>query len=178
MLKVETGCKQRTHIDYRNRWNVHLKAVLGRLTATQVDRDKVVAYLNRRMKGGAGLCARNREQRVLMMLFGHNKPNFRRSELLGAKVGYFNPQASALTLPAFTTKNKIERVVDINPSGEIFKMLVKLTEGREAEAALFTRNGRPSKIIAASGRSKRQTFAAAPTSAAQSHSTIFGGRLL
>jgi integrase len=200
MLKVETDCKQRTQIDYRSRWDAHLKAVFGRLTATQVDRDKVVAYLNRRMKEGAGLCARNREQRVLMMLFGHNRSKipadrfpefpkmqsekshvrkgrlskadydtlrkrlddpklfwlkvfvtltftygFRRSELIDAKVGYFDPKASALTLPAFTTKNKMERVVDINPNGEIFKMLVKLTEGRDADGALFTRNGRPVK---------------------------------
>jgi integrase len=200
MLKVETDCKQRTQIDYRSRWDAHLKVVFGRLTATQVDRDKVVAYLNRRMKEGAGLCARNREQRVLMMLFGHNRSKipadrfpefpkmqsekahvrkgrlsktdydklrkrlddprlfwlkvfvtlsfrygFRRSELLGAKVGYFDPKASALTLPAFTTKNKMERVVDLDPSGEIHRMLVHLTEGHNADAALFTRNGRPVK---------------------------------
>ena len=73
MLKVETDCKPRTQEDYRSRWDAHLKAVFGGLIATQVDRDKVVSYLNRRMKEGAGLCARNREQRVLMMVFGHNK---------------------------------------------------------------------------------------------------------
>ncbi|HXQ26779.1 MAG TPA: site-specific integrase [Candidatus Acidoferrales bacterium] len=200
MLKVETDCKQRTQEDYRSRWEQHLKQSFGGLTATQVNRDKVVAYLNRRMKEGAGLCARNREQRVLMMLFGHNKSKipadrfpefpkmqsekshvrkgrlskedydtlrkrlddpklfwlrafvtltftygFRRSELIGAKVGYFNPKASTLTLPAFTTKNKMERIVDINPDGEIHNMLVRLAEGRDADAALFTRNGRPVK---------------------------------
>jgi hypothetical protein len=52
-----------------------LKATFGRLFATQVDRDKVVGYLNRRMKEDAELCAPNREQRVLMMLFGHNRSN-------------------------------------------------------------------------------------------------------
>jgi integrase len=152
------------------------------------------------MKDGATLCTRNREQRVLMMIFGHNRSKipadrfpefpkmqsekshvrkgrlskadyetlrkrlddpelfwlkvfvtltftygFRRSEMIGAKAGYFDPKAAALTLPAFTTKNKMERIVDINPDGEIYKMLVKLTEGRNADAALFTRNGRPVK---------------------------------
>ncbi|MGB8989249.1 MAG: tyrosine-type recombinase/integrase, partial [Candidatus Sulfotelmatobacter sp.] len=70
---------------------------------------------------------------------------FRRSELIGAKVGYFDSKASALTLPAFTTKNKMERVVDLNPDGEIYRMLVKLTEGSNADASLFTRNGRAVK---------------------------------
>jgi integrase len=198
MLKVETDCKKRTQEDYRNRWNVHLKQAFGGLFATQVDRDKVVAYLNRRMKEGAGLCARNREQRVLMMLFGHNRskipanrfpefpemksekahvrkgrmskedyeilrerlddPNvfwlkaflvmtfkygFRKGELLKAKCSYFDRNASTFTLPAFTTKNSMERVVDILPDGEIYKMLVRLTDGRLADAALFTRNGKP-----------------------------------
>ena len=32
-----------------------LEGTFGRLFATQVDRDTVVAYLNRRMKEGAGL---------------------------------------------------------------------------------------------------------------------------
>lgn len=73
MLHVETNCKPRTQADYRTRWKKHLKATFGTLVATQVDRDKVVAYLNRRMKEGASLVTRNREQRVLMMLFGHNR---------------------------------------------------------------------------------------------------------
>jgi integrase len=73
------------------------------------------------------------------------KFGFRRGELLGAKVGYFDPKASTLTLPAFTTKNKMERIVDINPDGEIYQMLVKLTEGRDANAPLFARNGKPIK---------------------------------
>ncbi|MGB9242063.1 MAG: tyrosine-type recombinase/integrase [Candidatus Acidiferrales bacterium] len=198
MLKVETDCKPRTHEDYRSRWDGHLKATFGRLFATQVDRDKVVGYLNRRMKEGGGLCARNREQRVLMMLFGHNrskipadrfpefpdmksekahvrkgrlskadyetlrkrlddpqlfwlkvflvmtfKYGFRKGELLKAKCSYFDQKASTFTLPAFTTKNSMERVVDVAPGGEIFDMLVTLTEGRAPDAALFTRNGRP-----------------------------------
>jgi integrase len=198
MLKVETDCKPRTQEDYRSRWEGHLKQVFGGLFATQVDRDRVVAYLNRRMKEGVGLCARNREQRVLMMVFGHNKSKipadrfaefpemksekahvrkgrmskadyetlrtrldeprsfwlkvflvmtfkygFRKGELLKAKCSYFDPKASTFTLPAFTTKNSMERVVDVVPDGEIFKMLVSLTDGRLPESALFTRNGRP-----------------------------------
>jgi integrase len=197
MLKVETDCKPRTQEDYRSRWDAHLKAVFGRLMATQVDRDKVVSYLNRRMKEGAGLCARNREQRVLMMLFGHNKSKipadrfpefpkmqserahvrtgrlsdedfeklrkrldepsvfwlkvfltmtfrygFRKGELLRATCGYFDPKAAQFTLPAFTTKNKQSRVVDLSPEGEIYGMLTKLTKDRAADAPLFTRNGR------------------------------------
>ncbi len=197
MLKVETDCKPRTQEDYRSRWDAHLKAVFGGLIATQVDRDKVVSYLNRRMKEGAGLCARNREQRVLMMLFGHNKSKipadrfpefpkmqserahvrtgrlsdedfetlrkrlddpsvfwlkvfltmtfrygFRKGELLRATCGYFDPKAAQFTLPAFTTKNKQSRVVDLSPDGEIYGMLSKLTERRAADAPLFTRNGK------------------------------------
>jgi integrase len=197
MLSVETNCKPRTVEDYRGRWDAHLKSAFGGLTATQVDRDRVVAYLNRRMKEGAGLCTRNREQRVLMMLFGHNKSKipadrfpefpklqserahvrkgrlsdedfeklrkrlddpkefwlkafltmtfkygFRKGELLQATCGYFDPKAAQFTLPAFTTKNKQSRVVDLDPDGEIYRMLTQLTEGRAANAPLFTRNGR------------------------------------
>ena len=141
------------------------------------------AHPNRRMKEGAGLCARNREQRVLMMVFGHNKSKipadrfpefpdmsrrrrtsakagcrrddetlrkrlddrqlfwlkvflvmtfkygFRKGELLKAKCSYFDRSASTFTLPAFTTKNSMERVVDVAPGGEIH-MLVALTDGR------------------------------------------------
>jgi integrase len=198
MLHVQTNCKQLTQEDYRRRWENHLKPEFGGLFATRVDRDKVVAYLNHRMKDGAGPVTRNREQRVLMMLFNHNRSKipadrfpefpklqsekahvrkgrlskadyeslrkrleephlfwlkaflvmtfkfgFRKSELLNAKVNYFNPVASTFTLPAFTTKNNMERVVDILPDGEIFKTLVALTEGRSRDAALFTRGGRP-----------------------------------
>jgi integrase len=200
ILRAEVDCKPRTVTDYNSRWNVHLKSAFGSMIATTVTRDKITAYLHARMKEGATLCTRNREQRVLMMVFGHNKSKipadrfpefpkmqsekshvrkgrlsradydtlrkrlddpklfwlkvfvtltftygFRRSELIGARVGYFDPKAAALTLPAFTTKNKMERVVDINPDGEIYKMLVKLTEGRNADAALFIRNGKPVK---------------------------------
>ena len=73
MIHVETNCKQLTQEDYRRRWTNHLKPFLRGLFATQVDRDKVVAYLNHRMKEGAGPVTRNREQRVLMMLFNHNR---------------------------------------------------------------------------------------------------------
>jgi integrase len=200
IVRAEVDCKPRTVRDYRSRWNVHLKSVFGTITATQITKDKITGYLHTRMKKGATLCTRNREQRVLMMVFGHNRSKipadrfpefpkmqsekshvrkgrlskadydtlrkrlddpklfwlkvfvtltftygFRRSELIGAKVGYFDPKAAALTLPAFTTKNKMERIVDINPDGEIYQMLVRLAEGRDAEAALFTRNGRPVK---------------------------------
>ena len=71
------------------------------------------------------------------------KFGFRKSELLNAKVRYFNPVASTFTLPTFTTKNNMERVVDILPDGEVFKMLIALTKGRASDAALFTRSGRP-----------------------------------
>jgi integrase len=202
MLQVETACKQSTQADYRRRWANHIKQTFSGLFATQVDRDKVVAYLNRRMKEGAGPVTRNREQCVLMMLFNHNRSKipadhfpqfpkmqsekshvrkgrlskadydtlrkrldeprlfwlkaflvmtfkfgFRKSELLNAKVNYFNPVASTFTLPAFTTKNSIERVVDILPDGEIFKMLVALTQNRAPDAALITRGGRPVRNI-------------------------------
>jgi hypothetical protein len=43
------------------------------MLATQVTRDNATTYLHRRMKEGATLCTRNREQRVLMMIFGHNR---------------------------------------------------------------------------------------------------------
>jgi integrase len=200
ILRAEVDCKPRTVADYKSRWNVHLKSAFGSMIATSVNKDKITAYLHARMKNGATLCTRNREQRVLMMIFGQNKSKipadrfpefpkmqsekshvrkgrlsktdyetlrkrlddpklfwlnvfvtltftygFRRSELIDAKVGYFNAKEASLTLPAFTTKNKMERVVDINPDGEIYKMLVKLTESRNADAALFTRSGKPIK---------------------------------
>lgn len=198
--RAEVDCKPRTVRDYKSRWGVHLKSAFGKLIATEVTKDKITAYLHARMKAGATLCTRNREQRVLMMVFNYNRakipadcyPEFpklqserahvrkgrlsredyvklltrledpklfwlkvfitlafkfglRRSELIDAKVGYFDPRASTLTLPAFTTKNKMPRVVDIDPEGELFKMLVQLTEGRAADASLFNRNGRPIK---------------------------------
>src|ERR1700691_5650411 len=77
---------------------------------------------------------------ILTMTF---KYGFRKSELLNAKLSYFSAKESTFTLPAFTTKNKTERVVDIVPNGEIFKMLAKLTEGRKPTDALFTRKGKP-----------------------------------
>jgi len=200
ITRAEVDCKARTVRDYKSRWNVHLKSAFGHLIATEITRDKVTSYLHARMKAGATLPTRNREQRVLMMVFNHNRskipadryPEFpklqsekshvrkgrlsradydklrtrledprlfwlkvfialafkfglRRAELIGAKVGYFNRANATLTLPAFTTKNKMERVVDLDPGGEIFQMLLKLTEGRPADASLFTRNGRPVK---------------------------------
>jgi len=199
MLQVETSCKPRTQADYRGRWERHLKPVFGGLVANQVDRDKVVAYLNRRMKAGAGPVTRNREQRILTMIFNHNRSKipanrfpefprmqsekahvrrgrlskadyetlrgrldnprwfwlkvflvmtfkfgFRKRELLYAKVGYFDQAASTFTLPAFSTKNNMTRVVDIMRDGEIFKMLVALTGDRPANAPLFIREkGKP-----------------------------------
>jgi Phage integrase family len=71
------------------------------------------------------------------------KYGFREGELLNAKVSYFNAKESTFTLPAFTAKNKQERIVDLVPNGEIHRMLLKLTDGRKAEDALFTRNGKP-----------------------------------
>jgi integrase len=73
------------------------------------------------------------------------KYGFRKSEMLNATVSYFDAKESTFTLPPFTTKNNQERIVDIVPGGEIFKMLVKLTAGRNPEDALFHRNGRPVK---------------------------------
>jgi integrase len=75
---------------------------------------------------------------VLTFKFG-----FRKGELLSARVGWFDANASVLTLPAYSTKNKTERRVPIQRGGEIYKMLMKLTEGRDADAALLTRNGKP-----------------------------------
>jgi integrase len=73
------------------------------------------------------------------------KFGFRKSELLKARVSYFDAKASVFTLPAYTTKNKAERRVPIKRDGDIYKMLVKLAEGRNPEDALFHRNGRPVK---------------------------------
>ncbi len=197
MMKVETDNKPRTIEDYKSRW-AHLAPVFGKLLATQVTTDKIVEYLNRRMKEGMSVCSRNRERGVLHQVFEFNsekipadrrpkfpkklsersfvrkgrlsqddyntlvkrlddsnlfwlrailtmtfKFGFRKSELLNGKVGYFDAKESTFTLPAFTTKNKTERVVDIVPNGEIFKMLAKLTEGRKPTDALFTRKGKP-----------------------------------
>jgi integrase len=77
---------------------------------------------------------------ILVMTF---KYGFRKSELLNAKVGYFNPETSVFTLPAFSTKNDMERRVPIKKGGEIYQMLVNLTVGRNADDALFTRDGAP-----------------------------------
>jgi integrase len=210
LLYVETNCKPRTQEDYRSRWTVHLKPFFGSMLATQVTRDTVTAYLHRRLKEGATLCTRNREQRVLMMIFNHNKSKipadrfpefpkmqserahvrkgrlsdedfttlrqrldepgvfwlkvfltmtfrygFRKGELLRATCSYFDPKAATFTLPPFITKNKQERVVDLLPDGEIFKMLQQLTAGRASDAALFTRNGRPVRDFR--GEWKKQT---------------------
>lgn len=198
MMAVETNTKPRTIEDYKSRWEKHLAPVFGKLFATQVTKDKIDEYLNRRMKDGMSVCTRNRERGVLHMIFTHNahkipadrfpkfpkklsersfvrkgrlsqedysslvkkledpnlfwlhtvitmtfKYGFRKGELLNAKVSYFNAKESTFTLPAFTTKNKTERVVDLVPGGEIFKMLTKLTEGRSPDDALFTRKGKP-----------------------------------
>jgi integrase len=198
MSEVERTCKPRTAADYRSRWTAHLEPVFGKLFATQVSKDRVVEYLNWRMKEGAGEITQNRENRVLQMIFEFNRSKipansfpefpkmhseknhvrkgrlsaedyatlrarlddpklfwlkaflsmtflygFRKGELLNAKVSYFNAKESTLTLPPFSTKNKQERIVDVVPGGEIFNMLVKLTEGRKPEEALFTRKGKP-----------------------------------
>ena len=150
------------------------------------------------MQAGASLCTRNREQRVLQMVFEDNRKKlpadhfpefpayaserqqvrkgrlskedyaklrarlddpkvfwlkafvtlaftygFRRSELINTKVGYFDAKASTLTLPAFTTKNKAERVVDLNPEGEIFQNAGTVNRRScRRRAAMFVRNGK------------------------------------
>jgi integrase len=198
MVAVETNCKPRTIEDYRSRWTAHLEPVFGELLATQVNKQRVVEYLHRRMQEGAGAITQNRENRVLQMIFNHNselipanffptfpdmhsekshvrkgrlsnedyvalqarledpsmfwmlallgltfKYGFRKGELLAAKCGWFDAKASVFTLPAYSTKNKTERRVPIQRGGDIYKMLVQLTEGRDAAAALLTRNGKP-----------------------------------
>ena len=70
IVRAEVDCKPRTVTDYKSRWDVHLKPVFGTMVATQVTKDKITAYLNARMKEGATLCTRNREQRVLMIFSG------------------------------------------------------------------------------------------------------------
>jgi integrase len=60
---------------------------------------------------------------------------------LHAKGSYFDPKASTFTLPAFSTKNKVERRVALKRDGEIYRMLIKLTKGRKSEDAMFHRNG-------------------------------------
>jgi integrase len=198
MLNVEASCKPLTIKSYKSRWTLHLKPYFGTTFATSVTKDTVVAYLNQRMKEGAGVVSRNRENRILQLIFGFNedkipadhypkfpkliserdrvrkgrlsksdfetittrldnpkvfwlkvfvtmmfKYGFRRAELMNATCGYFDSKASTFTLPAYMTKNKTERPVDLQPNGEIFRMLVRLTEGRATNAALFTRNGKP-----------------------------------
>jgi integrase len=198
MVEVERTCKPRTIEDYKSRWNTHLKPIFGRLFATQVGKDDVSRYLlGRKKAGAAGDITQNRENRVLQMIFNHNKAKipsdrfpefpsmhsekarvrrgrlsvadfktllgrlddpklewlkailvltfkfgFRKSELLNAKVKYFDAKASVFTLPAFTTKNDMERRVPVRRDGEIYRMLIKLTAGRDKDAALFTRNGK------------------------------------
>lgn len=197
-VEVERTCKARTIEDYKARWETHLKPFFGSLMATQVNKQKVSEYLNARMKDGAGAITQNRENRVLQMIFNHNRElipqnffptfpkmhsekshvrkgrlssedyatlltrledpqmfwlramliltfkfGFRKGELLNAKCGWFDAATSVFTLPAYSTKNKTERRVPIHRGGDIYKMLVRLTEGRDADAALLTRNGRP-----------------------------------
>src|SRR5258708_20402632 len=68
ILRAEVDCKPRTLTDYKSPWNVHLKSAFGTMIATNVNKDRITAYLHTRMKAGATLCTRNREQRVLMMI--------------------------------------------------------------------------------------------------------------
>jgi integrase len=197
MLAVETNCKPGTIKDYKIRWS-HLEPVFGKVMATQVTLDKTTEYLHRRKQDGAGVCTLNRENRVLQMIFGHNKSKipadhfpefpkmhsekahvrkgrlsktdyetlrtrledpklfwlkviltmtwkygFRKAELQNAKVKYFDHETSTFGLPAFTTKNDMPRVVRLVRDGEIFQMLTKLTAGRDGDAPLFMRNGKP-----------------------------------
>lgn len=73
IAEVERTCKPRTKEDYESRWNNHLKPVFGNLFATHVTKDKVSAYLSKRMREGAGQITQNRENRVLQMIFNHNR---------------------------------------------------------------------------------------------------------
>jgi hypothetical protein len=73
ILRAEVSCKPRTVTDYKMRWDNHLKPVFGGLLATDVTQDKIIGYLFARKQSGASLCTRNREQRVLMMTFVHNR---------------------------------------------------------------------------------------------------------
>jgi integrase len=73
------------------------------------------------------------------------KYGFRKSEMLTAKVSYFDPKKSTFTLPAYSTKNKMEREVTIMRDGEIYKILVKLTAGRHPQEPLFTRKDKAVK---------------------------------
>ena len=60
-------------------------------------------------------------------------------------MGYWNQTTSKFTFPAFTTKNDMPREFTIAQDAEIFKLLKSLTAGRNADDALFHRNGRPAK---------------------------------
>src|ERR1700675_4487569 len=73
MVHVENNCKPLTIKDYQSRWNLHLKPYFGGMFATAVTLDTITAYLNKRMKEGAGVVCRNRENRILQMIFGFNE---------------------------------------------------------------------------------------------------------
>lgn len=72
ILECETTCKASTVDNYRQRWS-RLEPTFGSMLAHTITRDKINEYLARRKRDGAGICARNRENRVLQMVFGHNR---------------------------------------------------------------------------------------------------------
>jgi len=53
IIRAEVDCKPRTVVDYKSRWNVHLKSAFGSMIATTVNKDRITSYLHTRMKEGA-----------------------------------------------------------------------------------------------------------------------------
>jgi integrase len=72
IAEKERTAKASTHKFYQSRWK-HLEPVFGDMLATQVNKDVVSKYLTDRKREGAGNILQNREQRVLMMIFEHNR---------------------------------------------------------------------------------------------------------
>jgi integrase len=91
MVRAEVDCKPETIRNYKQRWTLHLKQTFGSLVATQVTKDTIVAYLNRRKRDGASLPSRNREQRILQMIF-----NFNRGKIPADRFPEFPKMASEL----------------------------------------------------------------------------------
>ena len=67
---------------------------------------------------------------------------FRKTELITANCGFFDSAKSTFTLPPYSTKNRLPRVVPIARDGEIFRMLQSLTAGQSAATPLFNRSGK------------------------------------
>lgn len=67
---------------------------------------------------------------------------FRKEELLKLRVKDVNFEKSAITLPAFSTKNKRERVVGFQRGGPVEHILQGAVAGKGADDFVFTRNGK------------------------------------